>query len=175
MIRKIAGVAVFALLTWTAAATAADIKIGFIDSARILAGYQGREDAERELSVEYKNWETQAEALKIGLDSLDKELQRQIVVLSDTKKRERQQEILQKKQEYETFVQSVFGPQGKLVEREAEFFQVVAEKINVILNRIAEEDSYDFVFDSSVNAIVYAPAADDLTDRILEELNQGTQ
>lgn len=168
------GIALAALLLSTGAAFA-ESKIGYIDSARIFAEYKGTEDAQRTFDSEVEQWELQAQGLKTQLDSLEGEYQRQSLMLSETRKRERQQEILTKRQEYETFVQSVWGPQGKLAVKNSELVQPIVELINVILQRLGVEEDYAIVFDASLGGIVYAAEGIDLTDRIIEELNQGVQ
>jgi len=154
---------------------AADVKIGFIDSARIFAEYKGTEDAQRSFDEEVGTWETQAETMKADLDSLELEYQRQSLMMSEAKKTERQQEILQKRQEYEAFVQSVWGPQGRLAEKNSELVQPIVDQINVILQRLGEEEDYTIVLDASLGGIVFAAEGLDLTERVLEELNQGVQ
>lgn len=166
---------VLAAFLLSAGVAGAEGKIGYIDSARIFAEYKGTEDAQRTFDSEVEGWEQQAQGLKTQLDSLEGEYQRQSLMLSETRKRERQQEILTKRQEYEAFVQSVWGPQGKLAVKNSELVQPIVEKINVILQRLGVEEDYAIVFDASLGGIVYAAEGIDLTDRIIEELNQGAQ
>lgn len=153
----------------------ADVKLGYIDSARIFAEYKGTADAQRSFDEEVATWESQAQAMKVELDSLNQEYERQSLMMSDAKKTERQQQILTKQQTYETFVQSVWGPQGKLADKNSELVAPIVEKINVILARLGEEEGYTMVLDASVGGIVYAADGLDLTDQVLEELNAGLQ
>jgi len=154
---------------------AAEPKIGYIDSARIFAEFKGTEDAQRSFDQEVAGWVKEAEGMKAELDSLQREFQAQSLMLSDTRKEERKQAIDQKKAAYETFTQSVWGPQGKIAEKNSELIQPIIEKINVVLQRIGEEENYTIVLDASVGGIVYAAPGIDLTDRILEELNRGIE
>ncbi|MFH1276978.1 MAG: OmpH family outer membrane protein [Candidatus Eisenbacteria bacterium] len=173
----LAGISALALAAFLGAAPAAadDAKIGYIDSARIFAEYRGTEDAQRSFDQEVEAWEKQAEGMKADLDSLQKEYQAQSLILSDTRKQEKQQEILAKQSAYETFVQSVWGPQGKLASKNSELVQPIIEKINLILQKIGDEEGFTIVFDAAVGGIVYASDGIDLTARILEELNKGLE
>lgn len=173
--RLFAGLAALglAMILGVTPAAAEDAKIGYIDSARIFAEFKGTEDAQRSFDQEVEGWEKQAEEMKAELDSLQREFQAQSVVISDTRKQEKQTEILTKQSTYETFVQSVWGPQGKLATKNAELVQPIIEKINVVLQKIGDEEGFTIVFDASVGGIVYAADGIDLTDRILEELNKG--
>lgn len=158
-----------------AAPLMAEVKIGYIDSARIFAEYKGTADAQRTFDEEVVTWEAQAQTMKVELDSLDQEYERQSLMMSDAKKAERQQQILQKRQEYESFVQSVWGPQGRLATKNSELVAPIVEKINIILEKLGEEEGYTLVLDASVGGIVYATDGIDLTTQVLEELNEGVQ
>ncbi len=153
----------------------AEVKIGYIDSARIFAEYKGTADAQRTFDEEVVTWEAQAQKMKVELDSLSQEYERQSMMMSETKKTERQQEIMLKNQEYETFVQSVWGPQGKLANKNSELVAPIVEKINVILEKLGDEEGYTLVLDASVGGIVYAADGIDLTTQVLDKLNEGVQ
>lgn len=168
-------IAAFAALFAVAPAAGADLKIGYIDSARIFAEYKGTEDAQRSFDEEVAAWEKQAAAMKAELDSLQAEYQAQSLILSDTRKQEKNQLISAKQSDYEAFVQSVWGPQGKLAAKNSELIQPIIEKINVVLQKIGDEEGYTIVFDASSGGIVYASEGIDLTDRVLEELNRGLE
>ena len=155
-------------------ASAADMKIGYIDSARIFAEYKGTEDAQKAFDDEVEGWEKQAEAMKVEMDSLAGAYQAQSLMLSDARKAEKEQEILQKKTAYETFVQSIWGPQGKLAEKNSELVQPIIEKINVILEKIGREENFAMIFNTVGGVLVYADPGLDLTDRVIEELNKET-
>ncbi len=171
--RKTAAIVLGALVM--ASPLRAELKIGYIDSARIFAEYKGTADAQRSFDDEVAAWEKQAQGMKVRLDSLEQEYQRQSLMMSEAKKAERQAEIVKGRQDYEAFVQSVWGPQGKLAAKNGELVAPIVEKINVILNRIGEEEGYTIVLDASVGGIVYASDGIDMTDQVLEELNKGLQ
>ncbi|MFH1679524.1 MAG: OmpH family outer membrane protein [Candidatus Eisenbacteria bacterium] len=154
---------------------AAETKIGYIDSSRIFAEYRGTEDAQRSFDEEVQGWVRQAETMKAEIDSLEREFQSQSLMLSDARKGERKQVINEKKAAYESFTQSVWGPQGKIADKNSELVQPIIEKINVVLRRLGEEEGYTIVLDAGLGGIVYAAEGLDLTDRILEELNQGIE
>ncbi|MBN1825919.1 MAG: OmpH family outer membrane protein [Candidatus Eisenbacteria bacterium] len=164
-----------AILSIPAGIAAADMKIGYIDSARIFAEYKGTEDAQRSFDQEVAAWEQQAQQMKAELDSLHELYQSQSLMLSDAKKAERQQEIAAKQAEYETFVQSVFGPQGRVAEKNGELVRPIVDKINLVLQVIGDDEGFTIVLDAAVGGIVYAADGLDLTDRVLEELNKGLE
>jgi len=88
--------------------------------------------------------------MKAEVDSLEKEFSSQSLMLSDARKTERKALIDQKKADYETFTQSVWGPQGKIAAKNSELVQPIVEKINVVLKRIGDEEGYTLVLDAAV-------------------------
>ena len=84
-------------------------------------------------------------------------------------------ELRQRQQEYERFVQSIWGQEGRAVQRNVELTRPIIEKINEVLARIGEEEDYDIIFDAANGSIAYGRASLDMTERVLEELNKETE
>ncbi len=49
----------------------------------------------------------------------------------------------------------------------------IYDKINRVIQKIGEDEEYDFIIDASSGALLHANPKYDITDRILEELNKG--
>lgn len=149
-----------------------DIKIGYIDSVRILAQYEVAEEAQQTLDKELKAWEEEAEQMHQEIRSMAEALESQRLMLSETKLTEKSTELQQKQLEYERFVQSIWGQEGRAVQRNVELTKPIIEKVNQVLARIGEEDEYDVILDAANGSIAYGKADLDLTDRVIEELNR---
>ena len=166
---------VAALFLSTVSTQAADLKIGYIDSERIFRSYTGTSDAQSKLDQEVTEWETKAEDMRKEVEGLQQELEAQSLLLSEEKKREKEQTLQSKYAEYQQFVTSIWGPQGEAVKRNEELTKPIIEKIDAILKTIGEEENYTFIFDAVGGGLVYAKPTFDLTDRVIEELNKETE
>ena len=62
---------------------AADLKIGYIDSVRILAEYEVAEEAQQTLDKELKAWEEEAEQMHQEIMAMANELESQRLMLSE--------------------------------------------------------------------------------------------
>ncbi|MCK4547938.1 MAG: OmpH family outer membrane protein [Candidatus Eisenbacteria sp.] len=151
---------------------AADIKMGYIDSVRLLAEYGVADEAQQTLDKELKAWEEEAEQMHGEIMSMANELESQRLMLSEAKLQERDAELRQRQMDYERFVQSIWGQDGKAVQRNVELTRPIIEKINEILARIGEEEDFDIIFDAANGSIAYGKASLDMTERVLEELNK---
>ena len=163
------------LLTVISSGEAADLKIGYIDSQRIFRAYKGTADAQAKLDTEVSEWEKKAENMRTEIEDLQKELEAQSLLLSEEKKKQKEQTLQAKYAEYQQFVTSIWGAQGEAIKRNEELTQPIIEKIDVILKRIAEKENYTFIFDAVGGALVYAKPTFDLTDQVIDELNKETE
>jgi outer membrane protein len=174
----------FLALSFTAAALGllahprearADAKLGYIDSARILAEYKVVEDAKKTFDQQATSWEKERAVMEAELDSLNAEYKNQELMLTESMKKEKKDQIAAKRNAYETFVQSIWGPDGKLAQKNQELMKPIIDKVNAILERIGTEEKYTMIFDAANGSVVYASPGVDLTPRVLEELNKGAQ
>ena len=74
-------------------------KVGFIDSNRILQEYKGTKDLQKKYNEKLNEWQKKAEKLKKEIQELQQQLQTQQVILSETAKARKLQEIQEKQKE----------------------------------------------------------------------------
>lgn len=160
------------LLLFAAVVQGADLKIGFIDSERIFAEYQGTNEARTEFQTDIDKWNGELEQRKQELERLNEEYQSQSLILSEAKRREREEEIQRKRSDLDAFIQEIWGPAGKVAQRNDQLTRPIVEKIRDVLNEIGEADGYSIIFDATDGNVVYADHAFDLTDRVLVALNE---
>ena len=106
------------------------------------------------------------------IDSLQKVLESQSLLLSEAKRKEKEQQLETKKQAYRKFFDEIFGPDGKVEKKNAELTKPILDKINAVLEKIANQDGYAFIFDAVNGNIAYAKKTFDITDKVLTELNK---
>ena len=164
--------ALFLLLSATAVSYADDIKIGFIDSERIFASYEGTSEAQAEFNADVEQWTAEAARLRAELEKITEEFQNQSLILSEAKRREREAEIQSKRNELDTFAQEIWGPNGKVAQRNEQLTRPIVDKIREVLNEIGEQEGYSIIFDATDGNVVFADSALDLTERVVEMLNQ---
>ena len=147
------------------------IRIGYVDTEKVLDKAPGAEEATKIFDEEVETWRGEAENLKVELQTLIEEYDNQKLILSPEKKREKEDKITTKKNEYD---QKVFEIQGKIQQRSAELSQPILENVYQTIKVVAEREDYDLVFDSSLGAIVYADPSLDITQIVVDELSKVT-
>lgn len=160
------------VLLLMASIIAKDVKIGYIDSDQIYQNYQETVSAKNALDKEVAKFRKSAESLKTRADSAESEFESQKLMLSEVGRATKSSEIEQLRNEYNSYVESVWGKGGKIEMKNRELLTPIVTKINEAVNKIAKEDGYTIVLDAADAKIVYADVGLDLTDRVLEELNK---
>ncbi|MBS1262459.1 MAG: Chaperone protein Skp [Calditrichaeota bacterium] len=159
-----------ALLFAVAAAPAlAEMKVGIIISDRILNEYPEAQDAQKILEEEIAEWQRQAKEMEEELTELDKELAEGNMFYSEEKKAQVQAKFDRKMLEYREFQANI---ERRAMQRNQELFAPINEKIQKVIDEIAQEDGYDIIFDAVGTAIAYADPELDITDLVLEELKK---
>lgn len=147
----------------------AEMKLGYIDSEKILSEYKPYLDAQKEFQRYEEELEREVSKRRNDLMKMQETFERQALLLSEKRKQEEQQAIIQKNQELQRFVQEAADPQrGRLAQKTQELSEPIIRKVNEIITQVAEDENYDFVLNSA--ALAYAKETHDLTDKVLEAL-----
>ena len=64
------------------------------------------------------------------------------------------------------------GPQGELYKKNMELTQPLYDKIDQIIQKIGQEEDYDYILDTVQGVVLYSKPQFDITNRIIEELNK---
>lgn len=152
--------------------SAKEVKIGYINSERVYRGYEETQTARAALEKEITKFRQAADSLKARLDSAEAEYESQKLMLSELGKATKLSEIEQLRNDYNRYLESVWGKGGKLEQKNRELLTPIITKINEAVNKIAQEEGYTIIFDAAEAKIVYAELGLDITDLVLEELNK---
>jgi len=152
---------------------AQQIKIGYVNSDRILAEYDEAKEAQAKLDIEAKKLEDQYRGMLGKLDSLNRDFERQKMIMSESRRTTKENEINQLQQNIQKFQVEKMGPEGEIYRKQAELVGPVLEKIKAVIEKIGKENKYDYIFDTVAGNILYAEPVHDLTDKILYELKRS--
>ena len=173
MLKKVAAAGVLAtvaICSFVSVGRTQEIKIGYIDSQRIFAEYGETQDAERIYKKEVEAWKAQAAAMEQEIVKMQDELRAQSLMISEEKQREKKLELDKKVDTYQRFMSETFSEDGIAAKRNQELTKPIVEKINSILETMAQEQGIAVVFDIANANIVYAKKEFDLTDAVLAKL-----
>lgn len=155
-----------ALLAASAAPAAAQAKLGYVNSQKVLAAAPGTEEAQRTLETDMARYRTELDGLGKQIETMRTDLERQQSTLSATARQQRQQEIQQKMEAGQRRFAEV---QQGMQRREAELMEPIMKRISDAVEAVRKDGSYAMIFDTGSGIIAADPALD-LTDRVLERL-----
>ena len=165
------GITVLALVAGPPGARA-DIKVGFIDSDRIFSEYPKTREAQDSFNREVQELSRTAKEKKTEIDELQKKLDQQGPMLSEAKRDEQNRELQRKVADYESFVQTNWGPGGRISKLNEEFLKPIVDRVHALVSEIGTQEGYSLILDAVDGNIIFGDHTLDLTDRILIGLRE---
>ena len=147
-----------------------NLKTGYIDSNEIMSKIEEVRQVQVELEKEQRRLQSEAQNLYMEMDSLYKVFESTQLLMSDMKKQEIQQQLTQKQQDLERFQMEKFGQGVELERLQIQLLKPVLEKIDKAIQKVGNEEGYDYIFDAVAGAIVFALDSHNVTEKVLDEL-----
>jgi len=152
-------------------AARADIRLGYIDSARIFQEYKDAKEAQDRFDRQVQGWRDEASEKEKAVNQLRAEVRDQGPILSALKRQEKEEALQKAISEYERFVQDVWGPQGRASQENDRATSEVVQQIRTAVEKIAGQKGLNLVLDAASGFIIYADKSMDLTPDVVQELN----
>ena len=152
----------------------AELKIGYIDSNEIMSSFQEVKQVQVDLEKVQRRLETEMNDLMTRLDSLNQDYERQRLLMSETRRKEKENELRKLEENIQKFQMEKFGPEGEIYRKQNILLKPVLAKIDVAIKKVGSEQSYDFILDAMSGALLYALDSHNLTENVLEELSKST-
>ena len=158
-------------VTW-GTASSADLRIGYIDSARIFQEYKDAQEAQARFDRQTQGWRDEALEMERQVKQLRDEVREMSPILSSLKRQEKEDALQKAIADHERFIQSIWGPQGRAAQENERTTREVVDQIRAVVEKIAGEKSLDLVFDSAGGFLIYADKSLDLTSEVVRQLNE---
>lgn len=156
-----------ALTAAVLAASAQDLKIGYINGERLLRESTPAKAAQAKLETEFGKREREladdANRLKATADKLDKEAP----TLSEAERNRRQRDLVDQDRELQRKRRTF---QEDLNQRKNEELANIVERANRVIKQIFEQEKYDLILQEGV---VFAGPRVDITEKVLRALGNA--
>ena len=153
-----------ALLAGTAAVSAQDLKIGYVNSDRVLRDALPAKAAQAKLEAEFSKREKDLTDLANRLKSASDRLEKDSPTLAETERVRRQRELVDQDRELQRKRREF---QEDLSQRKNEELGAVVERTNRVIKQIFETEKYDLILQE---AVFWSPKVD-ITDKVIKALN----
>ena len=145
----------------------AEQKLGYVDLQRALNEVDEGKAAKALLKRDFDEKQKQLDVKKTEFDKLQSDAEKQSVVMSDSAKKEKANELERRARELQGLFMQL---QKDLSDREREATKGIFERMANIVREIAEADGFSMVLEKGAG-VVYAPPSLDLTNELIRKYN----
>ena len=157
-----------------AMAATAELRVGYIDSARIFQDYKPAQEAQQRFDRQVQSWRDEAAEKEKAVNALRAEVRDQSPILSSAKRQEREAALQKAISEYEGFIQDIWGPQGRAAQENERSTREIVDQVRSVVEKLAGDRGLTLVLDSASGFIIYADRSLDMTGDVLQELANRT-
>ena len=154
------------LLATFAQTAAAEVKVGFVNSDRVMKEATPAKKAQQKLEKEFEKRDQELQRIARDLKSMQEDLERNGPTMGDSDRRNKERAFNELNRDFQR-KQREF--REDLNQRRNEELASVLDKANRSVKEIAERENYDIIFQEAV----YANPRIDITDKVIKTLSDA--
>jgi len=163
-LRQFSQVCLLSLGALGATAYAQEFKIGFVNTDRIFREASTAKTAQVKLEQEFSKREKDLVDFNNTLKTASDKFEREAPTLSESQRAARQKQLMEQDREFQRKRREF---QEDLNTRKNEEQQLVIERANLAVKKVAETEKFDVIFQEAV----YINPKHDITDKVIKSLN----
>jgi outer membrane protein len=144
-------------------------KIAIVDINQVLSSVADYKKAQEDLDKISQKWRGEIAQQQDVIKGLYNRYQAEQVLLNDTQRKQREEEIMNKEKEVREAQRVKFGSEGELFKRRQELVKPIQDKVYAAIERFANEKGYDLILDKSSSAgLIFANPTYDKTSQVVD-------
>jgi outer membrane protein len=158
------------------AARAQALKIGFVNSSKILQEFSEAQDVNKKLDAMAQAWQAEFEKMSKDFEAKFQDYKKKEGLMPDAEKRAAQEDLALMEQRGVAFRQQKFGSNGELAIATDSLLGPVKKKVLKVIEQAAKEEKLQFIFDRNdqITVLLYGDQKFDYTNYIIDKLKRGT-
>lgn len=144
----------------------AEIKVGVINTERVMRDSEPAKKAMKKLEKEFEKRGQELERTRLQLQKLQEDMEKNAVTMADSDRRAKEREFADLSREFQRRQREL---NEDVNARRNEELQSVVERANRAIRAIAEKEGFDLI----VQEAVYASPRVDVTDRVIKALSEA--
>ena len=157
------------LMLFSSQAAAQSMKIGFVRDEKIKESYKPWQRAQEQWELERKAWDDEAAAKETELRDLASEYDKQKLILSEDKRKEKEAAIRVKQEALDAYTRQIYGPGGSAERTQERLIVPLLENVTKAIELVAVEGNYDVIFTMN-SGLGYIKETFDVTDLVVQKL-----
>lgn len=151
----------------------AQTKIAYINSQSLMEQLPEAQDAQKQLDALTMEWQNEMTRMASEIQRKVEDYDKRKLILTDKRRAEIEKELQELDARMIDFRNQKFGTNGELFTKQGELMKPIQEKIFKAVKDVADAEGYDYVVDrSSSTLLLYANTKHDLTQQVLEKIQQ---
>lgn len=167
MTRMLFAATAFLLILGAPGVTAAQMKIGYVNSQAILPETPGAQEAQEQFDQDMESYRSEVQQMATELEDLVRQYEQQQAMLSPAAKQQREADIRTRQQAYQERLAAI---DEQAAQRQQELVQPVMDRINQTIEEVRAEGSYSLILDVAAGGVVAADPVLDLTQEVIQRL-----
>ena len=152
------------VLAFTCSAHAEEVKIGYVNSDRVLREAIPAKTAQAKLEAEFAKRDKDMADLAGKLKANSEKLEKEAPTLSESERSRRQRDLVEQDREFQRKRREF---QEDLTQRKNEELSAVVDRANKVIKQIFDSEKYDLI----IQEAVFAGPRIDITDKVIKALN----
>ena len=162
---------VFILLFVSEIFSQKQLRVGYINMDYILANLDDYNSANEEYNIKLDLWRKEIESRKLSIKVANEELEIKKPLIPDEIYQNLKDEIDFDEKQLNQYIQKRFGPEGDWLIQEKILIQPIQDEVLAIVQKIAEKNKFDFIFDkSSAIIMLYSEKKYDISELVLKSI-----
>ena len=162
---------VFILLFTSKIFSQKQLRVGYINMDYILANLDDYNTANEEYNIRLDLWRKEIESRKLSIKVANEELEIKKPLIPDEIYQNLKDEIDFDEKQLNQYIQKRFGPEGDWLIQEKILIQPIQDEVLAIVQKIAEKNKFDFIFDkSSAIIMLYSEKKYDISELVLKSI-----
>jgi outer membrane protein len=164
MVARVCALAAVVLVATAGTASAAEYKIGFVNTERLFREATPAKRAQAKIEKEFATRDAEIQKLAKQVRDVQAALDRDGATMGDTDRRNKERDLANQTRDLQR-MQREFREDINL--RKNEEISALQERANKVIQQIAESEKYDLILQDPV---VYASQRIDITDKVIKAL-----
>jgi outer membrane protein len=149
----------------------AQAKIGWFNSAAIMEKLPEAQDAQHQIDNLIADWQEELAKMQNDWQKRYEEYQTKKLIMTDQLRAQEEKDLQEMDRKIIEYRNKKFGQNGELFAKQNELMKPVQNKVFKVLEDIAKEEEYDYIFDKSGDVLLmYTSEKYDLTTVVFERL-----
>src|ERR1700760_671808 len=151
--------------------THAQERYAIVDTKYILDKMPEYKEAQKKLDQTSMQWQKEIDTKQATLDKMYKDFEAERVMLSDTLKKKREDQLFNMEKEVRDLQRKRFGYEGDLFKLRQDLVKPIQDKVYNAIQQLAVNRMYDFILDKSEGiTVIFADPKLDKSEDVLKAL-----